>query len=149
MNDWMEKGTLNMLLQCKDRKALNVLDIPMPEGTHSAEDFSSDNAAWWEMLQSPWNVDSTAERPTADMRWGLCATTGAGHTFHMDSDGFGTYIEVITGVKVWLVVRPKDCETGDYSEFRRIDKFMGEDFDLLDVGECSVEAVILTPGTRL
>ncbi|KAF8183454.1 hypothetical protein BJ912DRAFT_928211 [Pholiota molesta] len=134
MNDWMEKGTLNMLLQCKDRKALNVLDIPMPEGTHSAEDFSSDNAAWWEMLQSPWNVDSTAERPTADMHWGLCATTGAGHTFHMDSDGFGTYIEVITGVKVWLVVRPKDCET---------------DFDLLDIGECSVEAVILTPGTRL
>ncbi|KAF8177881.1 hypothetical protein BJ912DRAFT_1063437 [Pholiota molesta] len=149
MNDWMEKGTLNMLLQCKDRKALNVLDIPMPEGTHSAEDFSSDNAVWWEMLQSPWNVDSTAERPTADMHWGLCATTGAGHTFHMDSDGFGTYIEVITGVKVWLVVRPKDCETGDYSEFRRIDKFMGEDFDLLDVGECLVEAVILTPGTRL
>ncbi|KAF8177880.1 hypothetical protein BJ912DRAFT_811635, partial [Pholiota molesta] len=84
------------------------------------------------------------------MRWGLCATAGAYHTFYIDSDGFGTYVDVMTGKKVWLVMRPSNNNIDDFSEFGEITRYVGESFDLLNVGDNSrIEAVVLTPGTRL
>jgi hypothetical protein len=47
--------------------------------------------------------------PFNSTRWGLAATGGAYHAWHLDCDGFATYIYVKTGSKWWTVGRPKNC----------------------------------------
>jgi hypothetical protein len=65
-----------LMVNGKDKKALNALDIPMPGGTQSAGDFATDCVAWQETTSSASHVELDAQYPTADMRWGLCATSG-------------------------------------------------------------------------
>ncbi|KAF8240400.1 hypothetical protein L208DRAFT_1212558, partial [Tricholoma matsutake] len=45
--------------------------------------------------------------PTASTRWGLAATSGAHHLWHIDCNGFCTYIDTQTGMKWWIVAKPK------------------------------------------
>lgn len=86
------------------------------------------------------------------MRWGLAATGGAFSTFHVDSDGLGTYISCTSqeGSKWWVIVSPKD--PSNMSAFASVDSMFafhdtGSDTALL--GDVQVEAVLLRPGVRL
>ena len=91
------------------------------------------------------------------MRWGIAATAGAVHWWHINSDGFGTYIDVKTGMKWWIVVKPKKCISFrgfyqyDFSEFGSIDLFTRADYEVEEPNTpmWDLEAVMLTPGTRL
>jgi hypothetical protein len=95
--------------------------------------------------------------PTADIRWGIAATTGAVHWWHIDSDGFGTYIDVQTGMKWWIVAKPKErisfqgSYQYDFSEFGSINLFTQSGYELEKPNTFmwDLEAVALTPGTRL
>ncbi|KAF9470699.1 hypothetical protein BDN70DRAFT_901903 [Pholiota conissans] len=141
-NNWLRQGTLGMLLKAKGMKGMNVLDLPTPGGKQTAEDFSSDSAAWRESIHSVWNIETKAGFPRADTRWVLISASPCGHTYHVDSDGF-----------VWFAVRPKTISIGnatDFSEFYKINRFLDSSFDLYDPGnDCAVEALPLIPGCRL
>lgn len=112
--------------------------------------FSSCLHAWWSTKKL---ADCRGQSlPTDDIRWGLAATNGALHWFHIDSDGFGTYIDVQTGGKLWIVARPRlSLSDGrGYKDFARINLFL-EDYDLATPASerWDLEAVFLQKGTRL
>ena len=140
----------------KGGKILNALQFPMPEEGLGDNPFSTDSATW--RGTKGWAAcDEKALPPTADIRWGIAATTGALHWWHIDSDGFGTYIDVKTGLKWWIVAKPKKhiplrgSSHYDFSEFASIDLFTQSTYELED--PCTLvwdlEAVLLSPGTRL
>jgi hypothetical protein len=45
--------------------------------------------------------------PMASTRWGLAATSGAHHLWHINCNGFCMYINMQTGTKWWIVAKPK------------------------------------------
>lgn len=133
-------------------KILNALQFPMPEEGLGANPFSTDSVAW--CGTKGWrDCNDLVLPPTADIRWGLAATTGALHWWHIDSDGFGTYIDVKTGMKWWIVARPKQptLSHDDFALFARSDIFMSSSYQM--EAPCTsmwdLEAILLTPGTRL
>lgn len=124
----------------------NGLDFPMPtRGSRPPETIATCVFAFNETLDDPHCKRSSAF-PLSDMYWGLAATVNCFHQFHIDADGFGTFIAPQTGSKYWLLARPKAgrsfSETGLYvdSDYE-IDKMNMELWD--------VEAVLLRPGTCL
>ena len=136
-------------------KVLNALHFPMPEEGLGANPFSTDSVAW--CGTKGWQDCNNLELPpTADIRWGLAATAGALHWWHIDSDGFGTYIDVKTGMKWWIVARPKQATLqslchDDFAQFARTDIFMSSNYQMEKpcTSMWDLEAVLLTPGTRL
>lgn len=84
--------------------------------------------------------------PTEDVRWCLAATEGAHHYFHMDSRGDGTFIDLVKGEKVWVIVQPK---VGKKRTSVKLWTKENLDVTSLDPSEWDVEAVLLTEGTRL
>lgn len=153
------QGTLRQLLDCskmEDGKVLNALHFPKAEAGLGEDPFSTDSEAW-NRTKGWTDCDDSASPPTGDIRWGLAATTGALHWWHIDSDGFGTYIDVKTGLKWWIVAKPKKTisfqgsSQYDFSEFASIDLFTQSEYDV--EAPCSflwdLEAILLSPGTRL
>lgn len=84
--------------------------------------------------------------PAPHLRWGLCATKGASHLWHIDSNGFGTFIDVKTGQKLWIMAHPKEGRT-----FADITLFLGDGYQLEEPNEglWDLEAILLEPGTRM
>jgi hypothetical protein len=94
------------------------------------------------------------EYPTATFRWGLAATEGAFSSFHIDSDGVGTYVSCINqnGAKWWVIVGPKDKSrmSSSFVRFKETYEFyVAFGADPNELGDVQVEAVLLKPGTRL
>lgn len=87
--------------------------------------------------------------PIGDFRWGLAATSGAFNRWHIDSDGFGTFVEPISGAKWWFMARPIDSLAPDM--FNSTGFLMNEDWDLDMAGNgvFAVEAILLEPGSML
>ncbi|KAG6868022.1 hypothetical protein C0993_008324 [Termitomyces sp. T159_Od127] len=137
-------GTLLDVVRSVDEKhpkALNALDIPpcisKPFPHHG---LFSDQIAW----------DTAGGKveegyPTNDMRWSLAATAWAHHKWHMDSDGFATFIKVDTGSKIWFIGTPKR-ELPPSLLSGGIERILGS-FDLHGVNSdiLDIEAVVLTP----
>ncbi|KAH6901004.1 hypothetical protein BKA70DRAFT_1437233 [Coprinopsis sp. MPI-PUGE-AT-0042] len=108
------------LLPLRDRPIVNALTFPLPPGLRPEQEFpfSSEHIAW---LRTLGNHFCFSPYPTSSTRWSLVAFNGALHYFHIDSDGFGTWVEVKTGLKLWVVARPKD---GSIPSFQDIDGFL-------------------------
>jgi hypothetical protein len=118
-----------------DGKIINALEFPM--GTASVSPtpkFSTDLVAWD-------IVSRGFPPPIGDIRWGLAATPGARSWFHIDSNGFNTFIDIKCGFKAWMCINDK------YGNFVSIDAF--KHFELDDAGDNRIEVILLTPGTRL
>lgn len=49
------------------------------------------------------DVDYATSAPTTGMRWHLCAHRGATSDRHMDAGGFATFIQPVTGGKIWIL----------------------------------------------
>jgi len=151
-NERLKKGNLRQMLNCSqqaDGKVLNALSFPMPGAATTPEAFASDLAAWNQTTGEP-GCSSKAERPTGDMRWGLCATSGAWHGYHIDSDGSGTYIDVQNenAKKLWIT---SDHSVADNDALSQTGIFFDPDFSV-DEGTSNLwglEAIVLVPGTRL
>ena len=115
--------------------------------------MSSDIEAWF--LTDGFNTfcKATASNfplatyPKGEMRWGLCATAGALHWIHVDADGLGTFVDMRCGGKWWLLFTPPVGQS-QMEAFGRVDHLRDFDVKNLDIGWL-VEAVYLTPGTRL
>ncbi len=125
-------------------KILNALSFPLLGAGYEANSFSSDQAAWMQTMSAPFSKDVVAV-PVGDFRWGLCATAGAFHHYHVDTFGHGTTIDPLDGMKIW--VPAKDPGT----IFHSVDLYFHDEFDLdkSASGLWSVEAIVLEPGTRL
>jgi hypothetical protein len=142
-----QKGTLQNLLKCHGdgSKILNALDFPMPAAPHPPTAFASDIAAFNTTIDLPM-CGRNVLFPAMSTRWGLAATSGAYHLWHIDCNGFSTYIDTQTGKKWWIVARPKKGS----AHFSDTELFMkGFDIDGANLNKWDIEAVLLLPGSRL
>ena len=138
------------MLNCSqqaDGKVLNALSFPMPGAATTSEAFASDLAAWNQTTGEP-GCSPKAERPTGDMRWGLCTTCGAWHGHHIDSDGSGTCIRVEVGKKLWIT---SNHSTVGKETLAEIGIFFDPDFSVDESAPelWGLEAIVLVPGTHL
>lgn len=148
-NSTLKQGNLRQILDCSrmdDGKVLNALSFPMRNAGIQNEAFSSDVASWNKTEAEP-ICKHEASMPIGDIRWGTCATCGAFHTYHIDSEGLGTTSELLFGLKWWIVPSNTDGE----NLFSRLDVFMNDKFDIDSAsGDLwNLEAVVLVPGTKL
>jgi hypothetical protein len=82
-------------------KILHVLDFPMPtRGRCAPETIATDILAFNKTLDDP-QCKMKIPFPVS-VYWALAGTEGSIHYFHIDLDGFGTYIDPQTGAKYWL-----------------------------------------------
>jgi hypothetical protein len=134
-------------LPLADRPIVNALNLPLPPGLRAEQGlpFSDEHVAW---LRTLGNLCCFAPYPTSDTRWSLVAFNGALHYFHIDSDGFGTWVEVKTGLKLWVIARPKDDSIPSFGDIDGFLKILG-DGKSPNRDHWILEAVVLAPNTRL
>jgi hypothetical protein len=128
-------------------KILNALEFPMsylPSDNAPPVGLDSDVEAFRNTAGMQYCRLSEAF-PFSSMRWGLAATANAYHTFHLDCDGFATYVKVQTGAKWWIIACPKEgvslADTTLFTSDYQIDK--------VDVRRFNYEAILLEPSTQL
>jgi hypothetical protein len=117
----------------------------MLSAPHPPTAFASDLVAFNATVDLPM-CGRTVLFPVASTRWGLAATSGAHHLWHIDCDGLCTYIDTQAGLKWWIVARPKNGST----HFSHTTLFT-EDFQInaANLNKWDLEAVLLPPGSRL
>jgi hypothetical protein len=141
------KGTLKDVLRChkEGSKILNALDFPMLSTPHPPTSFVSDLVAFGATVDLLM-CSHTISFPIASTRWGLAATSGAHHLWHIDCNGFCTFIDTQTGAKWWIVAKPKDGSI----HFSAATLFT-EDFDIdkANLEKWDLEVILLLPGSRM
>ncbi|KAG6916520.1 hypothetical protein DXG01_006521 [Tephrocybe rancida] len=148
-DDRMHKGTSLDLLRtrCSPRpKALSGLNFPLSYDPFPPQNFLSDTFAWSE-AQGRGFCKSHKSYPVSEMRWGLGSTAGTYHYFHLDANGYGTFMEVDHGSKLWFFSTPKvnqPIDSGSIDLFTGVYERDEPNVDLLDV-----ELVYLAPGDKL
>jgi hypothetical protein len=117
----------------------------MGEEALASSPFSTEIEAWQATKGRP-DCDGDGPTPASHLRWGLCATKGASHLWHIDSNGFGTFIDVKTGQKWWIVACPKEERM-----FADTKLFLGDKYEVERPNEdlWDLEAILLEPGTRM
>ena len=138
------------MLNCSqqaDGKVLNALSFPMPGAATTLEVFASDLAAWNQTTGEP-GCSPKVEWPTGDIHWKLCATCGAWHGHHIDSDGLGTFIDVEEGKKLWIT---SNHSMGDKNILAEIGFFFDPGFSVEEGAPTlwGLEGIVLVPGTCL
>lgn len=148
-------GTLQQMLESANTadglgKILNALQFPLGETDLSPMAFTTETHAWKATKDTAFCKPDQLF-PGDDLRWGLAATSGALHWYHIDSDGFGTFVDVKTGSKYWIFGRPKGSRDVDCCKpFSSISMFLGSyDVDTPCTDQWDLEAILLTSGTRL
>ena len=128
--------------QSPDSKILNGLSFQDPWAGIRRSSFSSDAHA----LCTVYNQEGWIKRApsTEHLRWNLAATKDAFHPWHIDSDGYGTFVNVMAGSKWWIVARPRSPLNVDI--FNTTSAFMPDDES---VDKVDVEAILLQPGSEL
>lgn len=129
-------------------KILNALDFPMPiRGLRPPETIATDRLAFNVTFDDP-QCMRKGPFPDPDMYWALMALKHARHLFHIDADGLATFIDPQTGAKYWLVARLKPGILGTFSK-TELYVNGGYEIDSINLDLWDVEAVLLTPGSRL
>lgn len=141
-------GTLLDVKEAHDKqgKILNVLDLPIAIASSSPKGLSSDRAAFQRTLQAPM-CKKRVEYPVVEMVWGLAATAGAVSYFHIDANGFATWIDVKTGSKYWILAKPKPKKPLDFAATSLFTCHY--DQEAVNEDKWDLEAVLLLPGSRL
>lgn len=150
-NDRLKKGTLLQILDSSRKpngegKILNALEFPMSLGDCIVGDLSTD---FYAMKETFVEVERNAAYPASAFIFGLCGLEGAETKWHLDPEGAPTVIDPMTGEKWWIVYRAKGSQNP--WQFAHISQFYSSHFDLdKPISEMwDIEAVLLTPGTRL
>ena len=127
--------------QSPDSKILNGLSFQDPWAGIQRTSFSSDAfALTTSYMQEGWRKKAPE---ISHLRWSLAATKHAFHDWHIDSDGYGTFIDVISGSKWWIVAHPKNVQNVDI--FNTATIFM----TYRNLEDLDVEAILLQPGSEL
>jgi hypothetical protein len=148
MSCQLRVGTLeHILAMARDPEGaiINGLYFPLP--LSAIKDPLSSETEAWRLTEGLPFCKSKAVYPTSEMRWGLASTRCARHWTHIDSDGLATFVDVINGEKIWILLKP--YLDGEPDPSGHIDVYL-EDFNPAQVNPTwEAEAVLLTPGTRL
>jgi hypothetical protein len=142
-------GTLEHILEmARDPNGtiINGLSFPLPLSAIKRDKLSGDIEAWRLTEGLPF-CNEKASYPTADMRWGLASTAGARHWTHVDSDGLATYVQLLTGTKLWILMKP-DLDN-EVDAAAHVDLYLNDYDPAVAVRTWDAEAVLLTPNTRL
>lgn len=100
----------------------------------------------WESTRTSKMVSHQPPFPWSIFRWGLAATSGAYHKFHVDQDGMATGVEVRKGRKYWVVASPKKAHgSADASWYCKREYDLGN----LPTELYDFDGVLLKPGQRL
>jgi hypothetical protein len=77
------------------------------------------------------------------MRWGLAGTANAVTFIHIDSDGYATFVRVMTGKKVWGIL--PNHQISSIHAF--LDNFLLD--EIASDSMLGLEAIVLRPGDTL
>ena len=130
-------------------RILNALDFPLPTSDLSPDALSTDLHAWIATERLPFCNAHAAPLPSRDLRWGLVATYGALHYGHIDSDGFGTFLNVLVGAKYWFVARPKNNNNFRQTGYTYLYSLNNWCMEQPNLEMWCIEAILLTPGMQL
>ena len=132
-------------------KILNAIDFPacFPtwDDNRTCLSYATDVVAWDYLRGKPYCGNFINPYPTTHMRWGLAGTANAVTFLHIDSDGYSTFVRVMTGKKVWGILQ----ESPEH-QFSSPDFFLNDTFLLDEINEGStfgLEAIVLRPGDTL
>lgn len=132
-------------------KILNAIDLPasfpVVDSILHPLSFATDVVAWDYVRGKPYCGSFTNFYPVAHMRWGLAGNANSISFLHIDSDGFSTVVQVISGKKVWGIYREDRREPLSSTEV-----FINPQFSLNDLSDEStfgLEAIVLRPGDTL
>lgn len=152
-NDRHTIGLTSHLLE-SDRSAhgkiLNALDFPMTTPSRALlppESIATHLKAWQDTVDEP-HCKRGEKYPDHDVQWALAATSHAHHYFHIDADGFATYIAPQSGAKYWVAAREKP---GSAVTFSTTDLYVGSKYaiDKANTHVWDLEGVLLKSGTCL
>ncbi|KAG5337959.1 hypothetical protein C0989_008562 [Termitomyces sp. Mn162] len=142
-------GTLLDLLagmRADPPKALNCLYMPETDDAYAKLPYSTDSVAW-KRTRGHTYCGNEELYPISDMRWSIASTGATTHYWHIDSDGFGTFIQVETGCKLWYVATPK---SGSFDDFASTELYTGDyDISATNHDRWNIVRLVLTPGTTL
>lgn len=119
-----------------DGKILNSLDHPLWNGPLPPKSLASDLYCYQQDVR-----EKGEKYPLDTMRWGLAATAGAYHHWHIDVNGMATWFLIRCGVKIIIIAREK--APGDFSSPTL---FKGMNLISAKQDKWDVEAVVLRPG---
>lgn len=147
VNSRIVSGTLRAVYnhtQSPGGRILNVLDLPLVAGIPPPSTIASHLPAWRDTTSNNTFEKGVEIYDTEHTSWALVATTDAFHKWHLDAEGFATWIEVVSGCKWWTVaVAPS------HDDMARLDQF-DSPFSLeLGKREWRYESVLLPAGARL
>ncbi|KAJ2930855.1 hypothetical protein H1R20_g6240, partial [Candolleomyces eurysporus] len=143
----VRRGTPKDLLNCSAapsemKKSLNALSFPNPlAGIHPSA-YATDVRAFFRTGKDEHCVRTL---PTEDIRFGLAATEGAHHYWHIDSRGEGTFVRVATGKKIWTLAAPIDPSDVSSTTIWSVDL----DVRMLDWSKWRAEMILLNAGDTL
>jgi hypothetical protein len=119
-------------------EVLNLLDCPVSPSR----------------IQTPVGIDTgSVAAPeylgefTTDLRecWGIMCTKDATSPFHMDKAGSVTFLELLSGAKLWIIAYPRDPSIVPSTETI----IQGFEKDFVDNNVFTVLSIILRPGQTL
>ncbi|RXW19323.1 hypothetical protein EST38_g6530 [Candolleomyces aberdarensis] len=144
---WHKSTTLREMCEIdqgpeKQKKALNALSFPDYKASPKDAKLGLDERIW-----NACNLNYGFKEmlyPCFATNWSIIGLSGACHGWHNDSEGFGTFVIVRSGLKWWVVGR--SAKTNEKRDF-----FLeSPDFDNWAVDEdWEVEALLLRPGTKI
>ncbi|KAH6880233.1 hypothetical protein BKA70DRAFT_1447519 [Coprinopsis sp. MPI-PUGE-AT-0042] len=142
------QGTLRLLYDAsvappEFQKSLNAIGLPMPEAGIRKAAYATDVRAFHRTKS-----DFACLRflPGHAMLFGLAATVGAHHWWHVDSRGEATMVYVAVGQKLWVLAEPKDA-----ARLWSTRVWSTEELDVrkLNYDKWHIEMVVLNAGDRL
>jgi hypothetical protein len=142
------RGTLKDILDSHNvgntGTILNGLDFPMPWLGQFPTSFATDVIAFNSTVDMPL-CNRNIMYPSSSTKWGLAATTGAHHLWHIDCDGFGTVINCQIGFKWWIVGQPLPGR-----DFSKPSEYLdGYDISAVNDDKWQMEGMLLVPGSTL
>jgi hypothetical protein len=143
-----KQGSLEHLLahaNMPDGRVLNALDFKVLTVPSPDERVANDAIIWNQTHGMPL-FENDYDYPMKEFRWGLAATKGAQHTWHVDADGVATSVQVKTGGKWWVVASPRkgeDCYSLAKNSLSQYDPSIG------NLSEWRLDAILLQPGMQL
>ncbi|KAF8500019.1 hypothetical protein BU17DRAFT_102625 [Hysterangium stoloniferum] len=90
------------------RKAVNFLDIPTAVSMHMPNILPMIS---YDSLAGNHTMNGAMGFPQYAIRWRLCATEGAFSRAHIDAGKFATWIRIVHGTKLWVVMSGDIAET--------------------------------------
>lgn len=127
-----------ILAHSEDGSILSVNDLPGGDGYDLQPDpaINTDLRAFGVTRRLSYCGDAYPY-PFSTMRWRVCSLKNAITRFHVDSEGFLTFLKLLCGLKLWfLAIRRKGKSIGDVETFmsqQNDQTFLSDDWDIVVV----------------